>query len=207
MEDKPEGAIIERVESNSSDGPLVNGGIDSSHSSVSPSAIQPVSNLEETARERHRQPSEGVRVDDLTSVAIDPGTSDASNQRSGRNDHTPDEAPTFSAETSGQEESRPSDSQEYQRQPLPVRHVFYFIQIFDAEKQTLRTVGSFFSRLEENIKDGLRKHLGWPEDRDFLIWERTSRLNSLPVYPGATFEPPISDGTCFIVGDKLSRER
>lgn len=91
---------------------------------------------------------------------------------------------------------------------LPVRHVYYFVQAFDAESQVLRTVGSFFSRLCENIKSALRQHLHWTEDRDFLIWKRADGPAVTALASGETFEGVyIPDGACFIVRDKLSKER
>lgn len=91
---------------------------------------------------------------------------------------------------------------------LPVRHVYYFVQAFDAESQVLRTVGSFFSRLYENIKSALRQHLHWTEDRDFLIWKRADGPAVTALASGETFEGVyIPDGACFIVRDKLSKER
>lgn len=91
---------------------------------------------------------------------------------------------------------------------LPVHHIYYFVQVFDAESQVLRTVGSFFSRLDENTKSALRKHLHWTEDRDFLIWKRAGGPAVTALTSGETFaEVYIPDGACFIVRDKLSKER
>lgn len=91
---------------------------------------------------------------------------------------------------------------------LPVRHVYYFIQVFNTESQTLQTMGSFFSRLEENIKTALRKQLHWTEDKDFSIWKRTDRPVVTAMTSGETFEEIyVPDGACFIVRDKLNKER
>lgn len=91
---------------------------------------------------------------------------------------------------------------------LPVRHVYYFIQIFDIEKQILRAVGSFFSRLEEDIKSAVQKHLNWPDNKEFLMWTLVDGSTVTTVAPGDTFEEDcLPDGTCIIVRDKLSKER
>lgn len=91
---------------------------------------------------------------------------------------------------------------------LPVDHIYYFIQIFDAENQSLLTVGSFFSRLEEDVKIALREHLGWNEDRDFLTWKRMTGPTVATLPPRATFQHVyIQDGMCFIVQDKMGNER
>lgn len=91
--------------------------------------------------------------------------------------------------------------------PLPVEHVYYFIQIFDVEAQALRTVGSFFSRKEEKIKAALRKHLKWPMMKDFSIWQRVDGTTVTTMSSVGTFDTYVPDGTCFIVGDKLSKEK
>ncbi|KAL2220470.1 hypothetical protein M432DRAFT_320148 [Thermoascus aurantiacus ATCC 26904] len=89
----------------------------------------------------------------------------------------------------------------------PVPHVYYFIQLFDVDRQVLRAVGAYFSRQEDNIKAALRKHLAWPEDKDFLIWKRVDGTIVTPVSPLDTFEIPVPDGSCFVVGDPLSQDR
>lgn len=91
---------------------------------------------------------------------------------------------------------------------LPVRHAYYFIQLFDIEGQCLRTVGSYFSRLEESAKSVLRRHLNWPEDKDFLVWIRVDGSTAAPVRPGEALENFfVMDGTCFIVQEKLSKQQ
>ena len=73
---------------------------------------------------------------------------------------------------------------------LPVGHAYYFIQVFDADNQVLRTVGSFFSKLEVNVKASIRKHLQWPLRRDFLMWKRVDGTTITDVYEARmVFEP------------------
>ncbi|GAD99928.1 conserved hypothetical protein [Paecilomyces variotii No. 5] len=90
---------------------------------------------------------------------------------------------------------------------LPVPHVYYFIQVFDVKQQVLRTVGSYISRMEDNIRSALRTHLQWPENKDFLVWQRIDGTTVSAVSPADTFEAPVHDGTCFIVGDRLSKDQ
>lgn len=90
---------------------------------------------------------------------------------------------------------------------LPVEHVYYFIQIFDVDTQSLRTVGSFFSQKEDNIKSAVRKHLQWPASKDFLIWQRLDGTTVTTMSSADSFEGFVPDGTCFIVGDRLSKDR
>ncbi|RAK95429.1 putative MATH and UCH domain protein [Aspergillus ibericus CBS 121593] len=89
----------------------------------------------------------------------------------------------------------------------PVDHVYYFIQKFDVDAQALRTVGSFFSKKEENIKTAVRRHLKLPPMKDFQIWQRVDGTTVTTMSSGETFEVYVPDGTCFIVGDKLTKDR
>ncbi|OJJ72149.1 hypothetical protein ASPBRDRAFT_30491 [Aspergillus brasiliensis CBS 101740] len=91
--------------------------------------------------------------------------------------------------------------------PQPVDHVYYFIQKFDVEAQALRTVGSFFSKKEENIKTAVRRHLKIPPMKDFQVWQRVDGTTVTTMASGETFEVYVPDGTCFIVGDKLNKDR
>jgi hypothetical protein len=111
-----------------------------------------------------------------------------------------------SSETSQAPEAVATTSEEPEV-PLPVEHVYYFIQVFDVEAQALRTVGSFFSRKEEKIKAALRKHLKWPMMKDFSIWQRVDGTTVTTMSSVGTFDTYVPDGTCFIVGDKLSKEK
>lgn len=90
---------------------------------------------------------------------------------------------------------------------LPVDHVYYFIQMFDVENQTLRTVGSFFSRHGEKIKPALRRHLAWPDKKDFLMWRRVDTTTVITLSAEQTFDIYVPDGTCFIVGDRLTKDK
>ncbi|PYH88198.1 MATH and UCH domain protein [Aspergillus ellipticus CBS 707.79] len=91
--------------------------------------------------------------------------------------------------------------------PQPVDHVYYFIQKFDVDAQVLRTVGSFFSKKEENIKTAVRRHLKLPPMKDFQIWQRVDGITVTTMSSGETFESYVPDGTSFIVGDKLTKDR
>lgn len=91
---------------------------------------------------------------------------------------------------------------------LPVGHAYYFIQLFDAEAQALRTVGSFFSKLEANVKASVRKHMQWPIRRDFLMWKRVDGTTVTTVSPAENFlDVGVPHGSCIIIGDKLSKDR
>lgn len=91
---------------------------------------------------------------------------------------------------------------------LPVGHTYYFIQIFNAENQVLRTVGSFFSKHDSNVKASIRRHLQRPLHQDFLMWKRVDGAAVTPVSPADNFDDMLAPhGTCFIVGDKLTKDK
>lgn len=91
---------------------------------------------------------------------------------------------------------------------LPVGHTYYFIQVFDADKQELQTVGSFFSKHEANVKASLRRHLQWPIRRDFLMWKRVNGTTITTVSTAGNFmDAGVPHGSCIIVGDKLSKDK
>jgi hypothetical protein len=91
---------------------------------------------------------------------------------------------------------------------LPVGHAYYFIQLFDADSQVLRTVGSFFSKLDANVKASIRRHLQRPIRQDFLMWKRVDGATVTAVSPADSFEDVVAPhGACFIVGDKLTKDR
>ena len=103
-----------------------------------------------------------------------------------------------------------NDDQPASREPevrLPVNHVYYFIQIFDVDNQVLRTVGSFFSGKDENVKSALRKHLAWPDNKEFSIWQRVDGSSVTTASPSKTFSGFVPDGACFIVGDHLNKNK
>ncbi|KAJ6007318.1 hypothetical protein N7540_011294 [Penicillium herquei] len=104
--------------------------------------------------------------------------------------------------------SSTENSQTSSEVTLPVGHAYYFIQVFDADNQVLRTVGSFFSKLEANVKASIRKHLQWPIRRDFLMWKRVDGTTITALSPAENFmDVVVPHGSCIIVGDKLSKDK
>ncbi|KAF9889293.1 hypothetical protein FE257_007401 [Aspergillus nanangensis] len=124
-----------------------------------------------------------------------------------------DVIPTTETTADGSSVETPAESEQVPVEPeepeisLPVEHVYYFIQIFDVEAQVLRTMGSFFSRKEENIKSAVRKHLQWAPNKDFQVWQRVDGTTVTTMSSAETFEVYVPDGTCFIVGDKLNKDK
>ncbi|KAK2735192.1 hypothetical protein FQN57_001332 [Myotisia sp. PD_48] len=87
--------------------------------------------------------------------------------------------------------------------------VYYFIQIFDEVKQEIRTVGSFFAKISEDIYVGIRAALGWEADKAFRIWLRNDSLE-LSLVTGGNYENVFCNtlaGGCVIVGNIISDAR
>ncbi|KAH8697816.1 putative MATH and UCH domain protein [Talaromyces proteolyticus] len=90
---------------------------------------------------------------------------------------------------------------------LPSPHLYYFIQIFDIEKQVLKPAGVYISPLGVNIKSEIRSHLGWEDSKDFLMWSRFDGTSITALSPGETFSHSLGDGHCFIVGERVSKDQ
>ncbi|KAL2846649.1 hypothetical protein BJY01DRAFT_173675 [Aspergillus pseudoustus] len=129
-----------------------------------------------------------------------PADAPASNQEPAQTFTTEDQENTPAEETEPEAPAEPEVI-------LPVDHVYYYIQLFDIESQTLKVVGSFFSQKEETIKSAIRKHLDWPETKDFQVWQRIDGTTVITLASAETFDISPPDGTCFIVGDKLNKEK
>jgi hypothetical protein len=129
------------------------------------------------------------------------------------------------AQPSNQDETRPADEAddsesemdeaeeevvEPPRRPNLVgtgQQVYYFIQVFDEEKQELDLVGGFLAKKSDVIKQALRKALKWPEDREFLLWQRVDGASVIAISSSQVFEDVVQythEGDCFIVGKKLN---
>jgi len=89
----------------------------------------------------------------------------------------------------------------------PTSQVYYFIQMFDPEKQELRALGVYFAKKDDVIKSAVRTALGWPEDKHFLLWHRVDGISIVAVSGTETFNNVVSytDGECFVVGDVLTK--
>ena len=87
--------------------------------------------------------------------------------------------------------------------PRPVPHVYGFIQLFDTVKQEFRVHGTFIAKESATIKDTIRQVLGYPEDKDFLVWTRHKSYRTAAVSANLAFEALDfrSDGFVLIVGD------
>ncbi|KAI1976928.1 hypothetical protein LOZ51_001245 [Ophidiomyces ophidiicola] len=85
--------------------------------------------------------------------------------------------------------------------------VYYFVQKFDAEKQALSSVGAFFAKKEDSVRDAVRTALGYDADKQFLLWHRVDGISIVGISPSETFENVVgyTDGDCFVVGEVISK--
>ena len=86
--------------------------------------------------------------------------------------------------------------------------VYYFVQIFDADKQELQLAGGFLARTSDNVKQSIRRSLKWYDGRDFLVWQRTEGASVFSVPASGGFESVLSsnEGRCFVVGKNLNAD-
>ncbi|KKZ65426.1 ubiquitin thiolesterase [[Emmonsia] crescens] len=87
---------------------------------------------------------------------------------------------------------------------------YYFIQIFDSEKQEFRVAGVFFARKSSSIKESVRAALGWHDRKQFHLWHRVDGVSILSISSTDRFNKIVSsdrDGECFIVGEVLPKSQ
>ncbi|EQL32038.1 hypothetical protein RJZ56_006416 [Blastomyces dermatitidis] len=95
----------------------------------------------------------------------------------------------------------------------PVRltaQVYYFVQIFDLEKQEFRFAGVFFGKRSNSIKASVRAALGWPDDKSFNLWHRADCISISSISSKERFNTVLAtdqDGECFIVEEVLPKSQ
>ncbi|KAJ5919525.1 hypothetical protein N7454_009360 [Penicillium verhagenii] len=195
-EDKLEESIVEQLGSESSESlPLVNNGdavASSSRGDASPteSSLPP---LATSSPEADAMVNERAEHDAVLAVAAAHDANSSAPQ--------PFVPAPAEAGISGSAPTEPEVT-------LPVGHAYYFIQVFDEDNQVLRTVGSFFSKLEANVKASIRKHLKRTIRQDFLMWKRVDGTTVTTVSPAENFmDVVVPHGSCIIVGDKLTKDK
>ncbi|PGG98911.1 hypothetical protein GX51_06558 [Blastomyces parvus] len=96
---------------------------------------------------------------------------------------------------------------------LPIRltsQVYYFVQIFDSEKQEFRFAGVFFGKRSNCIKPSVRAVIGWPEDKSFNLWHRVDCISISSISSKDRFNTLLAsdqDGECFIVEEVLPKSQ
>ncbi|KAL2425936.1 hypothetical protein ABEF95_007211 [Exophiala dermatitidis] len=93
--------------------------------------------------------------------------------------------------------------------PKGLSVIFGFLQTFDMDEQTFTVRSSFFARRSDNVKDVVRRRMGWPADKDFHVWRREDTVRGSAVESNATFESDdlFWDGIYVIVREQLSEAR
>jgi hypothetical protein len=111
--------------------------------------------------------------------------------------------PPQAATTGDVVDSRSEGSSANDEPPRPVPHVYGFIQLFDAVKQEFRVHSTFIAKESATIKDTVRQALGYPEEKEFLVWTRHKSYKTSTVSGNSIFETLDfrSDGFVLIIGD------
>ena len=127
--------------------------------------------------------------------------------------------PPAIAETSNddaQSESIGDDDDDEDGTARPVPFYYGFIQLFDAPAQDFLIHGDFFAQATDNVKDFVRTQLGYPADKDFLVWRRGNAYRLRSIKASSTFEEDMHtddicshsncrfDGFVLVIGDVLS---
>ncbi|KLJ09216.1 ubiquitin thiolesterase [Blastomyces silverae] len=95
----------------------------------------------------------------------------------------------------------------------PIRltaQVYYFVQIFDVEKQEFRFAGAFYGKRSNSIKASVRAALGWPDDKSFNLWHRVDGVSISSISSKERFNTVLAtdqDGECFIVEEVLPKSQ
>lgn len=93
---------------------------------------------------------------------------------------------------------------------IPLKHqVYFFVQYFDALKQEFRFLGTFFARTTDTVKSAIRKAFQWPDDKQFLVWQRLDDGISIRgIFGTDIFHDLVQsrNSDCFIVGDVLDKD-
>ncbi|PGH03595.1 hypothetical protein AJ79_07324 [Helicocarpus griseus UAMH5409] len=85
---------------------------------------------------------------------------------------------------------------------------YYFVQIFQPQKQAFDVVGVFLANKRDVIKSSVRAALGWPESKQFHLWHRVDGVSILSISGTEKFSNIVSsdiDGECFVVGEVLPK--
>ncbi|EFR01100.1 MATH and UCH domain-containing protein [Nannizzia gypsea CBS 118893] len=91
---------------------------------------------------------------------------------------------------------------------LPCDQVYYFVQEFDADRQTVETVGAFFARSSCNVREEVRKTLGLSEDQGYNFWSRRKAVASVhSVSSSHRFRDLMNDVGCIIFGKTIPKRR
>jgi Ubiquitin carboxyl-terminal hydrolase len=168
-------------------------------------ATDTVTSGDDTTTSLATNDEERMDVDVTTSDAAAPDTEVPAQDVT--QDTVMEDSPSESQDSSPESTSNSSTDASSVDTSESVPHVYYFIQMFDTEKQVLKPAGAFISALSDNVKSEVRKNLGWEANKDFLLWSRIDNTSVVTVSPSENFSVSVGDGHCFIVGDRLNKEQ
>lgn len=114
--------------------------------------------------------------------------------------------PPPAAETTNEDAQSDSSDEDEIATIRPIPFYYGFIQIFDAQAQEFVMHGDFLAAAKDDVKEFVRKHLGYASDKSFNVWRRGDayRLTSVPA--SSTFGDVMdcTDGFVLVVGEVLS---
>ncbi|KAK2882580.1 hypothetical protein FQN49_000192 [Arthroderma sp. PD_2] len=91
---------------------------------------------------------------------------------------------------------------------LPCDQAYYFVQEFNADNQTIETVGAFFANSYSIVRDEVRKLLKLPEDQGYNFWSRRKAVASVhSVSATHRFRDLMNDVGCIVFGKTIPKRR
>ena len=119
-------------------------------------------------------------------------------------------SPPAAAEASNEDAQSDSSDEEEIIVVRPQPLYYGFIQLFDAQAQDFVIHGDFLAQTTDNVKDFVRKQLGFADDKNFLVWRRGNAYRLTSVQASSTFEDIGDDsgyrhdGFVLVVGEVLT---
>jgi len=90
----------------------------------------------------------------------------------------------------------------------PVESVYGFIQLFDVDNQDFVVQHTFFARYDDEVRETIRKCMGYGAEKEFNVWRRESSNHGLRVQPKVTFRDiKFVNGVDIIVGEELAEAK
>ncbi|KAF3479616.1 MATH and UCH domain-containing protein [Arthroderma uncinatum] len=91
---------------------------------------------------------------------------------------------------------------------LPCDQVYYFVQEFNADNQTIETVGAFFAKSSCVVREQVRKILDLPEDQGYNFWSRRKAVASVHTVSSThRFKDLMNDVGCIVYGKTIPKRR
>lgn len=92
-------------------------------------------------------------------------------------------------------------------EPRPIKHIYGFIQLFDVWAQDFVIHSTFFAPVTADVKETVRKAIGYCAEHALSVWQRERSCNTSSVGANTTFESiRFRDGVDVIVSEPLSEK-